>query len=85
MRRIVRSLRVDYTLYLSALIVCTALEVFTIKCKTICAQDGDEYGTVIDDKCVCGNVRDMSKVVFKLGNLKGKSVTTPTPPTYFVY
>lgn len=70
--------------YIMAFVLCTALEVLEIKCKTICAQDGDEYGVIIDNKCVCGNVRDTSKVVFKLGNLKGKSVTTPPPPI-FIY
>lgn len=69
----------EYLLYLSAFILCTALEISEIKCKTVCAQDGDEYGALVDGKCVCGNSRDTDKVIIKLDRkIKGRAVTRPS-------
>lgn len=37
-----------------------------IVCHTICTQEGDEIGIIVNDKCICGNSRDISKVPLKL-------------------
>ena len=38
----------------------------SIICKTVCAQDGDDKGIVIDNKCYCANYRDLSKIIARV-------------------
>jgi hypothetical protein len=53
-----------FTLLLS--INSMACDELKIVCKTVCQQDGDELGLVIDNKCYCANQRDVSKLVTKV-------------------
>lgn len=45
-----------------------------IVCQTVCAQDGDEIGIIINSKCFCANSRDVSKVLVRVGNTRGKMI-----------
>ncbi len=38
----------------------------SIICKTICIQDGDEKGLVIDGKCYCANYRSLDKIITRV-------------------
>lgn len=71
--------------YLAAFVICTALELYKNTCDVICKSDGDKLGVVINGECLCSNPRDVDKYVLKLGAVKGKAVTTPTPATIYVY
>jgi hypothetical protein len=67
--------------------VCTSEEKYRDKCQTVCEQDGDTKGVVVDGECGCWNPRDIGKIPTKL-NMKGKSVVTPQEPpapTYLIY
>jgi hypothetical protein len=39
-----------------------------IVCQTVCSQDGDQIGVIIDQKCYCANQRDLSKIVSRVPN-----------------
>ncbi len=36
-----------------------------IICETVCIQDGDEKGILVDGQCYCANKRDTSKVIIR--------------------
>lgn len=49
-----------------------------IVCHTVCVQDGDDIGVIINSKCYCGNARDVSKVILKLNrDFKGQILIDP--------
>lgn len=43
-----------------------ACDVNLIVCQTVCAQDGDDRGVLIDKKCYCANPRDTAKVIARV-------------------
>lgn len=53
--------------------LCTTLDIMRIKCSVVCNQDGDEIGIVIEDKCYCGNSRDISKVIYRVPKNSGQA------------
>ena len=63
---------------------CTPEEKYADKCQTVCEQDGDKKGVVVDGECGCWNPRDIGKVPMKL-NFRGKAPKEePTPNIYIL-
>ena len=46
-----------------------------IICKTVCIHDGDETGFIINNRCICGNERDIKKIVARVPKY-GKQIET---------
>ncbi len=49
-----------------------------IVCETLCAQDGDDLGVIINKACYCANRRDTSAIVHRV-------LTKPQDRTRFEY
>jgi hypothetical protein len=49
-----------------------------IVCETLCLQDGDELGVIINKACYCANKRDTSAIVQRV-------MTKPQDRTRFEY
>lgn len=39
---------------------------FSVVCQTVCRQDGDQLGVVIDKKCFCANQRNVDDIFVKV-------------------
>lgn len=53
--------------YAALCIIIYALTEIQIVCRTVCLQDGDEIGIVLNKKdCYCANKRDVSKVILRV-------------------
>ncbi len=42
-----------------------------IVCQTVCLQDGDSKGLLIDNQCYCANPRDISKIIVRVPKANG--------------
>lgn len=52
-----------------------ACDTFNTVCKTICAQDGDDLGIVLNKKCYCANYRNVDDVFTKVPK-HGRAIIT---------
>lgn len=64
--------------YAVILILCAYLD---IVCKTVCQQDGDELGVIINNSCYCANKRDVSKIIVRVPK-NGGQIQTKKPSYY---
>lgn len=55
----------------TALIIALLCNYKLIVCNTICQQDGDFLGLLINDECFCANPRDVSKMNVKVPTGQG--------------